>query len=450
MNMTTGQPLKLLVLFAVPILIGNLFQQVYNLADSIIVGRLIGARALAAVGSTHSVTFLFFSVCSGMSSGGGIVVSQCFGAGDDRRVKKAITNSAYLMLAASLIMGTAAFLASASVLRLIRTPQDILPDAVTYMRMACISVPLIAVYNYSSSMLRALGDSTTPLYFLVTACVINVFLDLLFVGPLALGVFGAALATMLSQLLAGIGCMIFAVRTNPYFRLKREDFRFDRDVTLRAIRLGLPLSLQWAMIAVSTTGLQTVVNSFGSTAVAAFTATTRIENLVHMPFGSLGQALATYAGQNYGAGKPERIRLGFRQSTMLMAGMAAFMLVVMQLFGSYIVGAFVKDPDVIALGGSGIKLTSWFYAFLGLIYVTRGIQNGVGDALFAFINGLIEMTARIGLPVLMMRIFDLGVMVIWWTAGLTWVISALCCLGRYLSWRGRHSAQPLQDRKPAL
>ena len=444
MNMTEGQPLKLLVLFAVPMLIGNLFQQVYNLADSIIVGRLVGAGALAAIGATNSITFLFFSVCNGLGGGGGIVVSQYFGANDEQRVKKAIANSAYLILVSSLIMGMIAYFSSAPVLRLIQTPEDILPEAVTYMRMACISVPMVGVYNYASSMLRALGDSRTPLYFLVTACVINILLDLLFVGPLAMGVFGAALATMLSQLLAGLGCLYFAFRTNPYFRLRREHYAFDRKITLRAMQIGFPLSLQWAMIAVSATGLQRVVNSFGSTAVAAFTATTRIEYLVHMPFGSVSQALATYAGQNFGAGKRERIRLGFRQSMVLVAGMSIFLFVLMQLSGMLIVGFFVKESEVITLGGNGLKLTSWFYFPLGMINVIRGIQNGVGDALFAFMNGVIEVILRIGLPLLLLRFFDMDVSVIWWTVGLSWLISSVFCLLRFLTWGRKEKGEEIR------
>lgn len=442
MNMTQGSPIKLLVLFAVPMLIGNLFQQLYNLADSMIVGRLIGAGALAAVGSTNSVSFLFFSVCNGMGGGGGIVTAQCFGEGDDEKVRRAITNSAYLMLLSSLVMGLIAFFATDNVLHLMGTPADILPDAVTYMRMACISVPLVAVYNYAASMLRALGDSRTPLYFLIVACLLNIGLDLLFVGPLAMGVFGAALATTLAQLLAGIGCLTFAFRSNPYFKLERRHFAFDRTITYKAARMGIPLALQWSLIAISTTGLQTVVNSFGTTAVAAFTATSKIEQLVHMPFGSLGQALSTYAGQNYGAGKIDRIRSGFRQSCILMAGIVAIMFIGMQLFGTLTVSLFVKDAEVIRLGGEGLRLTSWFYLFLGMIYVTRGIQNGVGDALFAFINGVIEVISRIGMPRLLLLLFPaMGVYCIWWTAGLTWVISCFFCLMRFWRWQMREGGR---------
>ena len=448
--MTEGNPLALLAVFALPMLIGNLFQQAYNMADSIIVGQFVGANARAAIGSTGSVTFLFFSVCSGISSGGGIVTAQYFGAGDGDRVKRAIANSAYIMFGASLLMGGAAFAAAPAALRLMGTPEDILPDAVTYMRMTCLSVPLIGIYNYAASMLRALGDSRTPLIFLIVACLLNVVLDILFVRAFNMGVIGAALATMLGHLIAGLGCLGYALRTNPYFMLNRQERAFDLQIASRAVRLGLPLALQWSMIAVSTTALQTVVNGFGTAAVAAFTATSRVEQLTQQPFGSLSMALSTYAGQNFGAGRNDRVRAGLRDSMLAMAVFSLAMLGLMQLLGGEIIRVFVSDPEVIALGGRAVRITSCFYVFLGTIYMIRGILNGVGDALFSFINGLIEMTARIGLPVLMMRVFDLGVMVIWWTAGLTWVISALCCLGRYLSWRGRHSAQPLQDRKPAL
>lgn len=435
LNMSAGRPLALLTVFAIPLLIGNLFQQAYNLADSIIVGRFIGSAALAAVGATNSVSFLFFSLCNGISSGGGIVTAQYFGAGDGEKVRKAIANSAYIMLGSSVVMSGLSFALTPMVLRWMGTPADILPDAVVYMRMTCASVPLIGVYNYSANMLRALGDSRTPLYFLIVACLLNVALDLLCVRALGLGVFGAALATMLAQLIAGVGCLIFALRTNPYFKLSREQLAFDRQIARHAVRLGLPLALQWSMIAVSTTVLQTVVNGFGTTAVAAFTATNRIEQLVMQPFSSLGMALSTYSSQNYGAGRLDRVRVGFQDSILAMSVFAGVMLLLAQLFGSRVVAAFVADDAVIALGGSALRLTSWFYFFLGLIFMSRGVLNGVGDALFSLINGVIEVLCRIFLPMLLMRVFSVGVWAIWWTAGLTWVISGLFCMLRYLAWR---------------
>jgi len=439
MNMTEGRPIRLLAIFALPLLIGNLFQQAYNIADSVIVGQFIGAGALAAVGATGSITFLFFSVCNGISSGGGIVTAQYFGAQDHSRVKRAIANSAYIMFATTLFMGGLAFLLTPTALRLLGTPEDILPDAITYMRMSCLSVPLIGVYNYSASMLRALGDSRTPLIFLVVSCLLNVCMDLIFVRVFHLGVFGAALATTLAQMIAGIGCLIFALRTNPYFMLSRQERAFDRQIAGRAVRLGLPLALQWSMIAVSTTALQSVVNGFGTAAVAAFTATTRVEQLTQQPFGSLSMALSTFAGQNFGAKRLDRVRTGLRESLLAMALFSLAMLGIMQLLGGRIIAVFVSEPEVIALGGRAIRLTSWFYVFLGTIYMTRGTLNGVGDAMFSFINGVIEMLCRIFLPMGLMLIPSVGVWAIWWTAGLTWAVSALFCVLRYLWWRRRRA-----------
>lgn len=435
MNMTEGRPLALLSVFALPLLIGNLFQQAYNLADSMIVGRMLGADALAAVGATGAISFLFFSVFSGISGGCGIVTSKYFGAGEHEQVRRAIVNSAYIMLASSVLTGTAAFFMVPHVLSWMGTPAEILPDAVTYMRMTSLSVPLIAVYNYASSMERALGDSRTPLYFLVLSCLLNVGLDLLFVGAFGLGVFGAALATMISQLLAGCGSLLYAFRRNPYFRLNRSTLAFDRKISGEAVRLGLPLALQWSLIAVSTTALQSVVNSFGATAVAAFTATNRLEQLVQQPFGSMSMALSTYSGQNMGANDYRRIRRGFRDSLLAMIAVAGVMTLIMQLFGPSLVGMFVREADVVEMGAKALRITSVFYLFLGVIYVSRGVLNGVGDAFFSFINGIVEIAGRVGLPLLLLRLTSAGVWSVWITAGVTWLLAGVSCVLRYISWR---------------
>ena len=440
MNMTEGKPLALLSVFALPLLIGNLFQQAYNLADSMIVGRLLGANALAAVGATGSISFLFFSFFSGISGGCGIVTAKFFGARKDEMVRKAIANSAYIMLASSLMTGALAFLLVPTVLSWMGTPPEILPDAITYMRMTSASVPLIAIYNYASAMQRALGDSRTPLYFLVVSCVLNVALDLLFVGAFGLGVFGAALATMLSQLLSGAGSLLYAFRSNPYFRVSRPLRAFDREITQSAVRLGLPLALQWSLIAISTTALQSVVNSFGATAMAAYTATNRLEQLVQQPFGSMSMALSTYAGQNMGAGKTQRISSGYRESLLAMMAVAGVMTLMMQLCGESLVSLFVHEPDVIAMGGRALKITSIFYVFLGVIYVTRGVLNGVGDAFFSFINGVVEITGRIGLPLLLLSVTGAGVWSIWITTGATWLLAGSSCVLRYLSWKKKAQA----------
>jgi len=433
-NMTEGNPTLLLIAFAFPMLIGNLFQQAYNFADSVIVGRLIGANAFAAVGATGSVSFLFFSVCNGISSGGGIVTAQYFGAGDDHLTRRSIANSAYIMFASSFVMGVVAFFLAPTALSLMNTPEDIIKDATLYMKMSALGVPLVAVYNYASSMLRALGDSKTPLYFLIISCIINVVLDIVFIYHFHLEVFGAALATIISQILSGIGCLMYAFKRNPYFRISRREAAYSPVIVKKAVKIGLPLAMQWSLVAISTTALQIFINGFETVAVAAFTATSRIEQLVHQPYGSLSGALSTYAGQNYGAERMDRVKSGLKRGVIMSFAFSLFMLIVIQLFSNPIASIFVEEADVIEITAKGLRLTSWFYFFLAAIYMTRGILNGVGDALFAFINGIVEVACRIFLPMLLILIPGIGIWSIWWTAGLAWTVSAIFCSLRYFMW----------------
>ena len=438
LNMTSGNPTRLLMQFAIPMLIGNLFQQTYSLADSMIVGQFLGSDALAAVGSTGSVTFLFFSICNGIGSGAGIVTAQFFGAGQHARTKRSIANAAYIMLVASFLMGVAAFFAAPLVLGMMGVPPELMPDATTYMQMSCIGVPLVAVYNFSSSMLRSLGDSKTPLYFLIFSCFLNIILDILCVYTLDMGVFGAALATIISQVISGVGCLVYAVRKNPYFKLTREDMQPDREIIRQSVKLGLPLALQWSLISVSSTALQTFVNSFGAEVMAAFTAVNRIEHLVHMPYGSISAALATYAGQNFGAHNMKRVKEGFRHGMMLSAVFTVIMMIAYQTVNEPIMRLFVKEEQVIAIGAEALKLTSWFYIALATIYMSRGILNGVGDAMFALINGVVEVICRIAIPYAIVAMFPgIGRTAIWWTTAVTWVISAAFCMLRYVLWRNR-------------
>lgn len=435
LNMTEGSPVRLLIVFAIPMLIGNLFQQFYNLVDSVVVGKYVGAEALAAVGATGSVSFLFFALCNGVGSGGGIITAKQFGAGNEDEVKRTIVNSGYILFAGSLVVGLIAFLLAEPLLRFMATPENILQDAVLYMKMQCLGLPLVALYNHSSSMLRALGDSKSPLYFLVFACLLNVGLDVWFVYGFGMGIFGAALATIIAQLTAGGSCLFYAVKCNPYFKMQKKHFKPIVPIIGETVRLGIPLSLQFALVALSCMALQRVVNSYGSVVVAAFTAADRVEQLLHQPYGTLSAALATYSGQNLGAGKMERIKQGFKKSVIMMIVFTIIMVPIMQLGGEWIVSLFVDDPEVIRYGGMALKITSLFYIFLGTINVARGILNGVGDAIFALINGVVEVAGRVIFPVMLVAIPVIGVWGIWWSAGLVWLFSALSCILRYLSWR---------------
>lgn len=431
-NMTEGSPVRLLLAFSVPMLIGNIFQQLYNLVDSVIVGQFVGAQALAAIGATGSITFFFFALCNGIGSGGGIVTSHFFGEGNTDKVKNCIANTAYIMLVIPTTIGAIAFFTAGPILHLLNTPDSIMADSKAYMQIMCVCMVMISVYNFASSMLRALGDSKTPLYFLIFSCILNGVLDVLFVYNLKLGVWGAGIATLISNMVCGILCLVFAFKTNPYFKMSRGDWRVNPVILGRCIKLGVPLSLQFSLIAISCMALQRVVNSFGPVAVAAFTATSRIEQLIHQPYGTLGTALSTYTGQNYGAKKHDRIIEGYRKSMIMMAIFTVLMIPLIQIFGSPITRLFVKEPEVIEMGAKALRITSWFYIFLGVIYVVRGVLNGIGDATFALINGVTEVVGRFVVPVILVAIPLIGVWGIWWSVGIVWFLSGLTAWLRYL------------------
>ena len=437
--MTEGSPLKLLIFFSIPMLIGNLFQQLYNIVDSIVVGRLVGADALAAIGTTGSISFLFFALCNGIGSGGGIITSHFFGSNNTSQVKSCISNVAYIMIVFPTVVGIIAFFLAEPLLRVLATPENIMTDAVNYLRILSIGLVFVSVYNYVSSMLRALGDSKTPLYFLIFSCILNTILDIIFVKYFRMNVVGAGIATVISQLVSGALCIWYAFKYNPYFKLSREDLKINMSVIKSSLRMGIPLSLQFSLIAISSMALQRVVNSFGAVAVAAFTAGSRIEQVIHQPYQTLSTALATFVGQNYGAKKHDRMIDGYKKSMGIMVIFTVVMVTTMQLFGRYITALFVADEAVIEMGAKSLKITSLFYIFLGVIYIVRGLLNGVSDAFFALYNGIIEVIGRFTVPVLLTMIPFIGIWGIWWSVGIVWFISGFTAYLRYISVRKKYN-----------
>lgn len=447
-DMTVGNPVRLLVQFSIPMLIGNLFQQVYNLVDSIVVGKLIGPNALAAVGATGSATFFFFAICNGIGSGGGIIVSQLFGAKEFARLKRCMTNVAYIMTVMPLIVGFIAYMLARPMLTFLDTPASVLNDSVSYMHVMCLGLLFVSLYNYVSSMLRALGDSVSPLFFLIFSCIVNGILDVVFVTH-GFGVLGAAYATMISQILSAALCIAYAFKTNKYFKFAKSDLKFDSSIVKKVVKLGVPLSLQYSLIAISTMALQRVVNGFGEVAMATFTATSRIESIIHQPYQTLATAVSTFAGQNYGARKMKRIVRGYRDSLKIMAIFTVIMLTIMQLFSRVIMEIFVKADatDVIAMGTQALKITSLFYIFLGALYVIRGVSNGLGDGLFALINGVVEVFGRVLIPIALVGVSFIGVWGIWWSTGLVWFISGVTAWIRYVCYGGKKMHLKYSDLK---
>ena len=345
MDMTEGSSMKLIMKFSVPLLIGNLFQQVYSLVDSIVVGRHLGANALGGVGSVGMISFLFFSLCNGMASGIGVVISRYFGAKKEEQVKKAIANALFVILAVGALMSILGYCFAGPIIRLMKTPAETFDYAYTYMRITCGFTIAVAIYNGISAVLRALGDSKTPLIFLMIASAINVVLDIVFVIYMDMGVAGAAYATVLSQILSSVGSICYAVKTNPYFRLKRGHFKFDRDIMKEDFSIGIPMAVQTSMISISCSILQTLINGYGPEVMAAYTATGKVEGIIFQPFSSLGLALSTFAGQNCGARKYERVRRAVWQTELITLALGAALFCLVAVFRENVVGFFVTDGE---------------------------------------------------------------------------------------------------------
>lgn len=440
-NMTEGSEFGQILKFSVPLLVGNIFQQLYNVVDSAIVGKYLGSDKLAAVGSTGSITYLFFALCIGLATGAGILIAQRFGAGDHDSVKRLISNSAYVLVIFGIVVSVVSTLLAEPLLRLLNTPEHLLPDAVAYMQISCSGTIAVAMYNWINAVMRSLGDAKTPLYFLIVASVLNAGLDLLFVVVFQMDVQGAALATIIAQGISAVASMIFAFRKNPCFKLSREQFAFRRDIFGKCFVTGTPIALQNAFVSVSMISLQSTANGFGENVMAAYTASMRVEQLVQQPFASLNVAVSTFVGQNIGAGKHDRAVKGYKKSVLAGLIFALFMLALFMLFSYHIVGIFVDNPAVLEIGEKALKLTALFYFPLGLIHITRGMLNGVGDVGFALLNGIAEVVGRIGFAFILVNFTPLGHWSVWATTCLTWVLTAVMSLARYRwgSWRKKLS-----------
>ena len=430
-DMTKGTPWKLLLQFAVPLFIGNIFQQLYNMVDSIIVGNFVGPNALGAIGTTNSLNFLFFSLVAGLSVGIGIIVAQFFGSNNEEKVKDTIGNAIWIVLISSVIMACIGFFVAKPVLVLLRTDKVILGDATAYLKVTSIGICCTGLYNGVSSILRALGDSKTPLIFLISASLVNVVLDLWFVLGLGWGVVGAGVATAFSQFLSAVTCIFYAYKSNTYFRLKKKNFKLNSYIVEKSLRLGIPVALQNSLIAFSLIVLQAIVNGYGATFTTAFTVISRIETLVQQPFMSLGAAVSTYTGQNLGAGKTDRVVKGFNSSNVMNGIFSAVVLVLFWTFTSPIVSIFGKDVEVLRIASDCLRITSCFYVFLGLIYTTRNVLNGAGDAMFSLFTGIVECIGRVGFAYPLTLIPFLGSYGVFVATGITWMLNGLFSLIRY-------------------
>lgn len=395
-NMTAGNPTKLILWFSVPLLIGNLFQQLYNMVDTLIVGRTLGYQSLAAVGVTAGLAFLVLGFVQGFTAGFTIPVAQRFGADDFEEMRSEVGMAITLSAIITIILTILSVCLTRLALELMQTPSDIIDGAYTYIVIIFGGIAAITFYNLLSNLLRALGDSKTPLFFLIIASLLNIVLDLFFIKTLSMNVDGAAWATVLAQLVSGILCMVFIIKKFPILHVKRQNFRFTWQRARRHLSVGMPMAFQFSITAVGVLILQAVLNGFGSEVIAGFTAASKVEQLSIQPVMSLGMAMATYSAQNFGAGKLDRVRVGARDGSLIAIGFALFGTAIIVFFGRAAAALFMEKPTAQILDSAQTYFNAIapFYVPLSMIFVFRNILQGIGKGFVPLMAGVGELILR--------------------------------------------------------
>lgn len=424
-DMTTGNPVKLILFFSIPLLIGNIFQQFYSMVDTIIVGRFLGVKALAAVGSTGSMSFLILGFVLGLTSGFSVLVSQRFGANDEDGVKKAVGSAITLSVIMSILVTIISLFAAKPLLSMMNTPSDIMDDSYAYISVIFAGTFATFFYNMLSSILRSLGDSKTPLYFLIVASILNIILDLVFIVNFSMGVAGAAYATVISQGFSGILCLIYTYKKFPILRIGKEHLKFDMDYFKNHLGIGIPMALQFSITAIGSIILQGAVNAFGSTVVAAHTAASKVEQFVMQPSVTFGVTMATYSAQNLGAGNIERIKDGVKKCTIIniiIGIVAGFILI---LFGEYFIKMFVSDadPNVIAYAKQYLNTVAFFFIPLSLIFIYRNSLQGMGYTFVPMMAGVAELVARMAISFTLPAL--IGYAGICFASPMAWIAAAI-------------------------
>lgn len=395
-DMTKGSPMKLILGFSIPLFFGFLFQQLYSLVDTVIVGRFLGTDNLAAVGATGSINFLIIGFCMGVCSGFSIPLSHKFGAGDHEGLRKYAANCVWLAICFAVVLTLVTTLLTRQILVWMRTPENIIDRSYAYIWVIFLGIPVTFLYNMTSGVIRALGDSRTPVIFLVMSSFLNVGLDLFFIVSLQAGVQGAAWATVISQGVSGVCCLLFMVKKFEILRIRKEEWKPDRHLMRVLCGMGIPMGLQYSVTAIGSVILQSATNTLGSDAVAAVTASGRISGFLACPFEALGSTMATYGGQNVGAGKLDRIRQGLRACIRLGAGYAVIALLII-LFGSRPLATLFLDVSETAVIDNVRLLLIFntaFYFPLSLVNIIRFLIQGMGFPTFAILAGVFEMIAR--------------------------------------------------------
>lgn len=427
-DLTEGRPIVLLFRFAIPLVMGNLFQQLYNIIDAMIVGKTLGINALSAVGASASVNFLILGFCIGTCVGLAIPVAREFGAGNYRRMRVLVINGYYAAAFVTIIMTVCTSLFCDNILNRMNTPELIYTDAYIYQLIIFLGIPFTILYNLLASVIRALGDSKTPFYFLLISTFGNIFLDLFCIKILHMGVAGAGIATIFSQGVAGILCLIYMNKRYEILHFEQDEKRLILPECLKLLGFGIPMGLQSSITAIGSIMLQTAVNSLGTLEVAGYAAALKIKGVFICPFDAIGSAVATFCSQNLGAGKYDRLKKGIRSGVIIGLCWCIITFVMLQLFTDNIAMLFVenKEVEVLRLVRQFMHTTSFFYPALAFLGAYRFAIQGVGYSKVALFSGLMEMIARSGMSIWVIPRFRFDAVV--FTDQTAWVSAAIFCM----------------------
>lgn len=425
-NLTTQPPARSLFFFALPMIIGNLFQQFYNMADSIIVGKLVGEDALAAVGASYSFTTVFIMIAIGGGIGVSVLTSQFLGAGRYKEMKSSVYTFLIAFAVFSTLLALLGFAINPAVLRLLKTPENIMEDAVLYLQIYFIGLPFMFMYNILSSDFNALGKSKIPLYLLIFSSVLNIAMDLWMVGGLRLGVAGAAIATVIAQGIAAVISFVILMRQLSIYKIEGRAAKFKGDMLVTGIKIAIPSIVQQSIVSIGMLLTQSAVNRFGSSALAGYSAGTRLESLCIIPMIATGNAMSTFTAQNLGAGKPERVLKGYWAAYKIIITFAVALILISQLLYRPIVSAFVdENSSAVAFqtGTSYFRFVGLFFVFLGCKAITDGILRGAGDMQVYMLANLVNLAIRVAVAQLCSPIW--GIQLIWYAVPMGWAMNYL-------------------------
>ncbi len=430
-DMTHGSPWRLIIGFAIPVFLSQVFQQLYNTADALIVGRFLGDEALAAVSSSGPLIFLLISFFEGMTMGAGVTISRYFGAGDHDKVSRAIHTNVLFSLLAGLFLTVVGVLLTPTLLRWMGTDPEVLPDAIAYFRYYFMGVLAVTMYNTCKSIMNALGDSRRPLYYLILSSITNIVLDLLFIGVFHWGVWSAAVATTISQAVSMVLCLIHLMKRGTIYQLQPKKLRLDPEMLQQIVRYGLPAGVQNSVIGFANVIVQSNINSFGKIAMAAYGAYAKLEGFAFLPVTSFTMALTTFVSQNLGAAQYDRAKKGSRFGIISSVVIAEIIGVLMYLFAPALISLFTETPEVIALGAREMRTISLFFCLLAFSHAVAAVCRGAGKAFVPMIIMLLFWCViRILYITIVMHIVH-EIQYIYWAYPLTWSLSSIVYLIYY-------------------